>query len=92
MSFQNAFPSFSHPCGIVGVDGEERLAMLDEFTDFMMDDDADSVPRGTFRFYHDDAGFHAATDFEITKNAIRQKLVTKLAVSRASDGQVAAAK
>src|ERR1051326_3483237 len=51
-----------------------------------MDDEANKVPRGTFRFYHDDAGYCASTDFEISKDAIARKLVTKLS-ERTADGK-----
>ena len=43
MSIQDKFPDFGLSRRIIGMDGEQRLALDDEITNFMMDDDADSV-------------------------------------------------
>ncbi|NQU10025.1 hypothetical protein HQ590_04495 [bacterium] len=43
-----------------------------------VDDERDAVPRGTFRFYREQAGYAARTDFEISETAIRNGSVTKL--------------
>lgn len=51
-----------------------------------VDGDANEVPRGVFRFYHADAGFCAATEFEISREAMRKGLVKKLATTTA-DGK-----
>jgi len=51
-----------------------------------LDREANSVPRGTFRFYREDAGYPASTGFEISDEAIRKGLVTKLA-RKTADGK-----
>ncbi|NQU09429.1 hypothetical protein HQ590_01450, partial [bacterium] len=50
------------------------------------ENDTQKVPRGVLRFYHDDAGLGAGTEFEISPEARRRKLVTKLD-QRTADGQ-----
>ncbi|MBI4283840.1 MAG: hypothetical protein HY663_05160 [Chloroflexi bacterium] len=43
-----------------------------------IDNEPDAVPRGTFCFYRDSAGYPAQTDFEISKDAIAKGLVKPL--------------
>lgn len=43
-----------------------------------IDKDASSVPAGTVRFYREEAGYTASTDFQIDDKAIAQGLVKKL--------------
>lgn len=43
-----------------------------------VDERPDAVPRGTLRFFHESAGYPASTDWEVSDEAIRKGLVTKL--------------
>jgi len=43
-----------------------------------LDDKPQTVPRGTLRFFRENAGYPASTDFEISPAAIQKGLVTKL--------------
>ncbi len=51
-----------------------------------VDETPNSVPKGAFRFYRPDAGYPAATDFEITEDAIAKGLVTRLS-QKTADGK-----
>ncbi len=51
-----------------------------------VDETPNSVPKGAFRFFRHDAGYPAATDFEITPEAIAQGLVTQLP-QKTADGK-----
>ena len=51
-----------------------------------VDDARQAVPRGTFRFFRQNAGYPASTDFEISETAIQQGLVTKL-TQKTADGK-----
>ncbi len=48
-----------------------------------VEDRPNTVAKGTLRFFRPDAGYPASTDFEISSEAIRQGLVTKLALKNA---------
>src|SRR6185436_5666789 len=43
-----------------------------------VDESPNSVPKGAFRFFRPVAGYPAATDFEITEDAISKGLVTRV--------------
>jgi hypothetical protein len=43
-----------------------------------VDDDRNAVPRGTLRFFREKAGYPASADFEISADAERRGLMTKL--------------
>jgi hypothetical protein len=51
-----------------------------------VDESPNSVPKGAFRFFRPVAGYPAATDFEITEDAIRKGLVTRVP-QKTADGK-----
>ena len=53
-----------------------------------VDERADAVPRGTLRFFQEYAGYPASTDWEISTEAIRKGLVTKLSRQTAEGKQL----
>jgi hypothetical protein len=53
-----------------------------------VDDAPNTVPKAAFRFFRHDAGYPAATDFEITEDAIQKGLVTRLPQKNADGKQL----
>ena len=51
-----------------------------------VDDQKDTVAKGTLQFYKEDGGYPAGSDLEISEAAIKQGLVTKLA-QKTADGK-----
>ena len=53
-----------------------------------VDEQPNTVPGGTLRFFHEGAGYPASTDWEISTEAIRKGLVTKLSRQTAEGKQL----
>ena len=53
-----------------------------------VDERPNAVPKGALRFFHEGAGYPASTDWEISAEAIRKGLVTKLSQQTAEGKQL----